>query len=1081
MTTSLRARNLLKIFSLTLIMLVFVATKGFTQYVIDGNYDKDEYSSGQVIIMDSTATGTCEVGEIFAVVKDDVLLIGIQNGNAGNAIFRYYFDTDPDNGVDYEVFKGETIYVGGADRVLQIQANDASSLEVYEWNGSSWVPDGNGITAMVGDYTPGDKKFIEIMVSLGESTFYDICDHANNGEIRLATYASFSGGNIHSKPCYSEIVGFSINLKGIVTPETQEYCEGENTETLFTLSGDWGKILGWQSSLDSINWSDYILNTTDATEFLSPDNLTETTYYRAIIQSSVCDVIALESAVGKITIHPKETVEAVSDIDICDGENIDLEATYSGFASSVNWTGPNGFSSDLLNPAAFIAEPANEGEYVVTVTNETGCEVSDTLQIHVLSTTVSTENITACDSYLWNGTTYTTSGTYTFSTENAEGCDSTATLNLTINKPSVSTENITACDSYFWNGTTYTTSGTYTFSTENAEGCDSTATLNLTITKSSSRTENIIACGSYELNGEVYTQSGSYTQTIESETGCDLTVTLILTINKSSQETITANVCKEFTINNETYTESGVYVQHLTNVAGCDSTLTIDLTVEDSDAPVANCKDFTAQLDASGSFTLSVEDINNGSSDDCSIDTMYISKTDFTCADLGQNEITLTVVDANGNESTCTSTVTIEAGDSNCGQVDLIANPDELTLVVCRGYQFNGNINLLANDEGISSGNVSLSLENVPDNVNVNTSNGEVTLSGLVLNDDNIQFTYTICNNANTENCSSSLVTIHVFVDSDCDGVADIDDIDDDDDGILDVIEEDNALNQQTLDSDGDGIVDRLDIDSDNDGIVDNIEWQSTVAEGGDFEYFAPLGTDSDGDGWDDRYDDNGENIFYPAWDMDEDGTPDYLDLNTDDDEYNDANEGHDANFDNFADIQSSGIDSDHDGLDDAFDTYDTNSEWVQGKNAIGSNAPLQDENANGIRDWREQEVVIAPPIQAQGTLTIPDGFSPNSDNYNDYFEIGYIDNATGVVDKELFGNIYPNASIEIYNRWGNLIYTKENYGNTSKWGDYEAWWDGTSMNKMQLGSKKLPAGTYFYILNLDSNEVIKGSIFLNK
>ena len=44
----------------------------------------------------------------------------------------------------------------------------------------------------------------------------------------------------------------------------------------------------------------------------------------------------------------------------------------------------------------------------------------------------SSDTITACDSLVWNGTTYTTSGTYTFSTTNMSGCDSVATLVLTI-------------------------------------------------------------------------------------------------------------------------------------------------------------------------------------------------------------------------------------------------------------------------------------------------------------------------------------------------------------------------------------------------------------------------------------------------------------------------------------------------------------------------------------------------------------------------------------------------------------------------------------------------------------------------
>ena len=43
------------------------------------------------------------------------------------------------------------------------------------------------------------------------------------------------------------------------------------------------------------------------------------------------------------------------------------------------------------------------------------------------------------------------------------GCDSIAILNLTINQPDTSFIDITACDSYEWNGQIYSESGTFTF------------------------------------------------------------------------------------------------------------------------------------------------------------------------------------------------------------------------------------------------------------------------------------------------------------------------------------------------------------------------------------------------------------------------------------------------------------------------------------------------------------------------------------------------------------------------------------------------------------------------------------------
>ena len=88
---------------------------------------------------------------------------------------------------------------------------------------------------------------------------------------------------------------------------------------------------------------------------------------------------------------------------------------------------------------------------------------------------------TACDSYTWNGSVYTTSGSYTENITNSYGCDSIVTLQLTVNSTYASSESQTACHRYKWNGTTYYTSGTYIDTLTSIGGCDSVATLYLTI------------------------------------------------------------------------------------------------------------------------------------------------------------------------------------------------------------------------------------------------------------------------------------------------------------------------------------------------------------------------------------------------------------------------------------------------------------------------------------------------------------------------------------------------------------------------------------------------------------------------
>lgn len=80
--------------------------------------------------------------------------------------------------------------------------------------------------------------------------------------------------------------------------------------------------------------------------------------------------------------------------------------------------------------------------------------------------------------------------------------------------------------------------------------------------------------------------------------------------------------------------------------------------------------------------------------------------------------------------------------------------------------------------------------------------------------------------------------------------------------------------------------------------------------------------------------------------------------------------------------------------------------------------------------------------------------FSPNDDGQNDTFYIDCIDR-------------YPDNQLEIFNRWGNLVYYKKGYNNT---------WDG----KAEGSAKTLPEGTYFYILDLgDGSKKTSGWLYL--
>ncbi|MCM4157498.1 gliding motility-associated C-terminal domain-containing protein [Gramella sp. AN32] len=93
--------------------------------------------------------------------------------------------------------------------------------------------------------------------------------------------------------------------------------------------------------------------------------------------------------------------------------------------------------------------------------------------------------------------------------------------------------------------------------------------------------------------------------------------------------------------------------------------------------------------------------------------------------------------------------------------------------------------------------------------------------------------------------------------------------------------------------------------------------------------------------------------------------------------------------------------------------------------------------------------------------LIFPEGFSPNGDGLNDTFTIKNIERE------------YPNYSMEIHNRWGDMVY---------KGNDDTPDWDGYS-DQSGFGNDLLPVGAYFYIIyfNDGSTPPRRGTVYLSR
>ncbi len=227
-----------------------------------------------------------------------------------------------------------------------------------------------------------------------------------------------------------------------------------------------------------------------------------------------------------------------------------------------------------------------EPTYTIAGGASTGCDSTVTLHLTINYPQSGEISETACESYDWYGTTYTTSGdrSHTLTAGAANGCDSIVTLHLTINHAQMGQTSETACDSINWYGTTYVTSGVYNHTIEAgaANGCDSIVAMTLTINPSYNVVDNQTACGSYTWNGNTYTESTTQNATFTALNGCDSTVTLNLTISDAITTDLYETACDSYEWNGQTYTASTVDVDSLTSIGGCDSIVTLHLTINNS-------------------------------------------------------------------------------------------------------------------------------------------------------------------------------------------------------------------------------------------------------------------------------------------------------------------------------------------------------------------------------------------------------------------------------------------------------------------------------------------------------------------
>ncbi|WP_444860209.1 T9SS type B sorting domain-containing protein [Flavobacterium lindanitolerans] len=487
--------------------------------------------------------------------------------------------------------------------------------------------------------------------------------------------------------------------------------------------------------------------------------------------------------------------------------------------------------------------------------------------------------------------------------------------------------------------------------------------------------------------------------TVQLEANGQVTITPAQINNGSTDNCTIATYTLDITEFNCTNIGANTVTLTATDASGNASSATAVVTVEDTIAPTVITQNITVQLDANGQASITTAQIDNGSSDNCGIATYALDITDFTCANVGANTVTLTVTDVNGNTASNTTIVTV---------ADTIA-PTVITQNITVQLDINGQVTITpaqvnngSTDNcgiaGYSLDKTNFSCSNVGNNtviLSVTDVNGNVATQTAIVTVQDAMAPFAI--------------TQDVTVSLDADGMAyitisDINNGSSDNCGIASIVLSQTAFNcgetgtnfvTMTVtdvhgnvssaeaavtvintfgDNDGDGIPDNCDSDDDNDGIEDSVD-------NCPFTY-NPDQTDTDNDGIGDACDD----------DYDNDGVP------------ND--------------------------IDNCPYTYNPGQEDID-KDGIGDVCDLTE-------------------------INISQAFTPNNDGINDTWQIINITN-------------YPNSVVKVFNRWGSEVFSAKGYKN-----DWNGHYKGSS--------NPLPESSYYYQIDLgNGTPVYEGWIYLTR
>jgi hypothetical protein len=444
---------------------------------------------------------------------------------------------------------------------------------------------------------------------------------------------------------------------------SENVCSGTNS-TVLTLSGHSGKVLKWQLSTN--NWTNST-DVSDTTSTLTASNLTITTKYRAVVQSGECS--SANSTTATVSVFPLSVGGSVFGSDtVCSGINSTI-LSLSGYTGTVvkwqkstdNWVSATDVSDTT---ATLIATDLTATTKYRAVVQSGPCSTANssdatvTIRDGFIAGSISATDDTIC----YGGDPENIS-----SLELASGGDNSILYKWQISTSSSIagfTDIISATDSVYNPQSGLTTTSWFRRLAMD-ESCAGDYTASDGVFQVNVR--SAFSAGSILADGETICYNGDPAKisNLLKASGGD---GLISYQWQSSTTNGTSGFSNILGANDSIYNPPGnvtdtIWYRRMAKDETCNIIFAASdgvwkISIE-TEKPTVQANDLNVYLDADGTASITANQANNGSTDNCSIASLGLNKYDFGCDDLGDNTVILSVTDSAGNADTENFTVHI--------------------------------------------------------------------------------------------------------------------------------------------------------------------------------------------------------------------------------------------------------------------------------------------------------------------------------------------------------------------------------------------------------------------------------------